>query len=84
MKRQRNPGRIQKLVGVFPDCAEFILGHAEGVTRGLIRATGYGHTLIVVVFTPTGCPNISDSVSHRPSLHTRHSPAAAPCRRQNP
>jgi len=39
MARKRNPGAFSQLARPFPDCAEFILGHAEGVTRGPIRAT---------------------------------------------
>jgi hypothetical protein len=59
----------------FPDCAKFILGRAEGVTRGLHPDYG-SHTRIVVTFAPIGCPKISDSVRQFPPEHSRHSPAA--------
>jgi hypothetical protein len=60
MEPLQNPGTNAKPA---PDCASLHPGYGS-------------HTLIVVTFTPIGCPKISDSVRQLPSLHNRHSPAA--------
>src|ERR1700709_410771 len=42
-----------------------------------LRNPGYGlHAFIVVTLAPTENPKIPDSVRQRPSVHSRHSPAA--------